>query len=64
MDGKNLCLQTNDVEGAEELRWYCWATCDGREETPDEDPLKCPSQFKMWPPMFCKKGEDGCVGPY
>ena len=45
-------------------RWYCWTSCKDVEGTDPKDPSKCDDQLVQWPPRFCTKGSEGCVGPY
>jgi len=71
--GNSRCIKDKDrVESTkgdteskfDRTRWYCWTTCDDAEATKMDDPAKCPPQYILWPPSFCKKGTEDCVGPY
>jgi hypothetical protein len=62
--GKNKCIMETTVEEGTTQRWYCWTTCNDAEAADEDDPTKCAPQYMYWPPSFCKKGDEGCEGPY
>jgi len=60
------CVPLDDVNSLDtSKRWYCWSSCNDLEGGDiEKDPLVCPPQYMQWPPSFCKKGTEDCVGPY